>query len=551
MADHRLFDVLMNGTDQDFWWDPLTLRDAGAYLPSAQEWGALTSYGKRQGINIFLWEKAVKDAQPDAPSLLPPRRSDTPIPSCPPLPSGAFCAASTAHAAPWLDAYIAYSQRASPRGLRDAHVAAGLWVLSTIAARRIVCQVGDTSVYPVLFLAMVARSTLFAKTSTANVGRHLLRRAGCGFFLTADKSTPQALIRSMSGIVPSSYGAMSEEQQTATQRRLQFAGQRGAYFEEWGGMLKQMQRAESPMAEFHTFLRVLDDHQESYTSETIQRGMESITNPYLAVLASATTRDLAPFMRPGSSWWHDGFWPRFAFITPQEDETPSRAHRERGGTPPPGSLIEPLHTWHTKLGIPSITIEAVMDQKGKPTGAWNPTVAPLPQRQLSITEAVYDAYEAYNDGLLTLLLSGDVPPDYDASYGRLHEKALRIALLLAGFSGDTMIEIRHWAYAQRIVEGWRRNLHGIQGQIAAQEIVSPAQQLEHRVEEFLGRVGQATAREIQRALWNVSSKEVAETLKNLEGVGVVVKESQGRTVRYGVIALDDNDTSFENLDVPF
>lgn len=489
----------------------------------------------------------VPPAADDAEAIpFPPRKPYSPPRGCPQLPAGAMCIHSSEHAAPWLDAYVEHSKQWSPRGMRSAHQAAGLWILSTIAARRVFSQVGSSEVYPVLFLAMVARSTLYAKSTTAAIGRDVLRRAGCSFLLTADRTTPQALLRTMAGTVPPIYGTLPDEQQAEMRQRLAFAGQRGSYFEEWGGMLHQMRRADSPMAEFHTLLRVLDDNQQTYSNDTIQRGLELIQHPYLALLASATPHDLAPFMQEGSAWWHDGFWPRFAIISPEEGEEASVEHRPQTGYHIPGSLLLPLHAWHTRLGMPEVRVEPLTDAKGKPTGVWQATIGALPQHEVAIEASVYDAYKAYNSGLLALLKAGDVSQDYDASYGRFHEKALRIALLLAAFGGDSSIGRHHWAYAQRITEQWRRNLHALVGRIAEDHPLSREEQAEQKILAYLERSGQSTARELQRMLQALTSVELARLLEAMVKTGHLVRRKEGRGSVYALLPQENDPSSSQD-----
>lgn len=493
------------------------------------------------GLRVYpqFWvpdfERAVEQVATRQGAILPPAIPITPTPLCPALPTWALCNAPTTHAAPWLEAYVAHSRRWSPRGIAAAHHAVGVWILSTIAAGRIYCQVGPSTLLPTLFLAMVARSTMYAKSTTAHIGRDLLKRAGCAHLLTADRTTPQALLKAMAGLVPPNYAASPPDVQDMIRQRLAFAAQRGAYMEEWGGMLSQMRRSDSPMAEFHTLLRVLDDGQATFSNDTIARGLETLSHPYLALLASATPHDLAPYMAPGSAWWHDGFWPRFAIICPGLEETPVLDQRERHGYAVPGSLIVPLHNWHTRLGIPTVTIDEVQDAKDRPTGFWRASVTPLPQHEIGITEAVYDAYEAYNKGLLTILQRGELSADYDASYGRFHDKALRIALLLTSLAGDEAIGLHHWSYAQQLVEGWRQNLHTLVDVLARDIPLSKEEITEQKVLMYLDKVGQATARDIQRHCNLRDSGLVRRILDNLLKTEQVMADKNGRATRYGLL----------------
>ncbi len=519
-------------------------------------WGATKSRLKEIGGNPFDLEKEVDTAvrlyqqslgeapaSPEAtPSQLPPRRA-VPLPGCPPLPTWAQCQASTAQACDWLDAYVAHSQRWSPRGMRAAHQAVGLWVLSTVAARRIHARVGSREVIPALSIAMVARSTLYAKSTTAYIGHDLLTRAGLTHLLAADDTTPQALIRSMAGVVPAAYAKSSPDDREHLCQRLAFAAQRGAYLEEWGGMLSQMNRVESPMADFHDLLRTLDDGKSSHTKDTVTRGFEGLKMPYLAVLASATPHDLAPFMAEGSKWWHSGFWPRFAFIAPGPDEEPSMAHSPRDGYTVPGSLIIPLADWHRRLGIPTVHMSEEVDHRDKPTGGWHAEVTPLPQREIAIRADVHDAMERYNEGLLTLLQTKSAHEDFDASYGRFHAKALRIALLFASVSGETTIGLRHWSYAQQITEQWRENMHHLSTRIGADSALSKEEAIEGKVLRYLGKAGHATARQIGQYCTIRDSTLLHKVLAALEKTEQLIVAKHGRATRYGLLPSDEEDVA--------
>jgi len=357
----------------------------------------------------------------------------------------------------------------------------------------------------------------------------------------------------MSGRVPSDYGGLSEDHQKKIRDRLSFAGQRGWYFEEWGGMLQQMTRRDSPMADFHGLLRVLDDGYKTFTSETIQRGLEHVEAPSLSLLTSATPHDLGRFMEPGSAWWHDGFWPRFALIVPGPDELPSRAKQPWGSARLPGRLLSPLHDWHLRLGIPDVTIEPARDGKGKQTGEWKGTHTPLPLQILDISAGVKEAYEQYNDGLTQLLTNGDAPDDLFACYGRLHTKALRIALLLASVQQQSVISIHHWAYAQQVVESWRMMLHQVIALVGESYAMSREEQLETKIENLVSKDGPRTARELTQYIKGASSIEFTRALTAMVSIGRLIVYQEGKAKRYG-LPMDVPQDSFEEReqnDVPF
>ena len=104
------------------------------------------------------------------PQMIVRERATVPtLPEAAHLPSGLSQGAS-----PWIDEYISYSRLASPEGYEDFHSACGLWVLSTVAARRVCLRLQRKTIYPSLMLVLTARTTLFAKTTTAEVAKDLL-----------------------------------------------------------------------------------------------------------------------------------------------------------------------------------------------------------------------------------------------------------------------------------------------------------------------------------------------------------------------------------------
>ena len=206
---------------------------------------------------------------------------EPPDPSvCPNLP--AYAATNTAlaeGASLFLDDYITISAQWAPRAYEGFHEAVALFLLSTIAARRIKLRFGPRGVYTSLYLALAARTTVYAKSTTADIGMALLDAAGLSWLLADDDSTPQAFLRSLSLYVPTNYADMTPDEQAHIRHQLAFTGQRGWFYEEFGQHLEAMMQKNSYMAGFRGILRRLDDHKERYTSNTIARGRENAPHP--------------------------------------------------------------------------------------------------------------------------------------------------------------------------------------------------------------------------------------------------------------------------------
>ena len=302
------------------------------------------------------------------------------------------------------------------------------------------------------------------------------------------------------------------------------------------------------MAGFHELLRVLDDGKPDFSSETIQRGLEYVEAPYLALLASATPHDLAPFMQGGSKWWHDGFWPRFAFLIPEQ--RPRLDRRPQGRATPPSALIAELHTWHVSLGIPRIATTPVLDAKQRPTDEWTLERDPFPCQTLLVPPDTLEAYYQYNEALLSMAISPDLRP----SYSRLHDKAMRVAMLLASVQGKDQITLPHWAYAQEVVEHWRAMLHRLTTMMSASLGVSADAQHEDRIVNLLSTQGALSMRNLQRTL-HLDSATVKRLTQNMAYTGRVSIGKAGRTPYVSLPQegdfTDETLHEEEQSDVPF
>jgi hypothetical protein len=77
---------------------------------------------------------------------------------------------------------------------------------------------------------------------------------------------------------------------------------------------------------------------------------------------------------------------------------------------------------------------------GKPSGLKKVSFTPAKPTVLTLNPEVNEAFYAYHDGLLEIIVKGD-NHDLDGNYARMAKKALRVALLLASVSGSYEIKI--------------------------------------------------------------------------------------------------------------
>lgn len=432
-------------------------------------------------------------------------------------------------ASPWLNAYIDHSRYWSPRSFDDFHEAIGVWLLSTIAARRVVTHLGKRQYTP-LFIALAGRSSVHAKTTAAEIGIDVLRDAGLDWLLADDNATPQKFIKDRTQRLPDGYSDMQPDQAVRARLRLAFAGQCGWWYDEFGMLLHSMARSGSAMGDFSGLLRRFDDCAPSYTSGTISRATDTIVLPYLALLASLTPADLRPLMKRGSSGWSDGFWPRWAFVTPPAGEFKTDRF-PAGERHTPSTLITTLRDWHRRLGTPDVAIDKDLV-----------TVGPLPVQVVSVCDDVIDAFYTYGDAVSTLVMNSRLE-ELDSWHSRLSGKALRIAMLLASLENRGVVEMPHWARAQSIAERWRGSLHRLYLQVNTTQEVSVEAAAEDQVMEIIMRLGSPTIRDIKTRIASMSAGEIKEHADKLTRAGLVEAVQSARSVRYRLPTTEEGVSS--------
>ena len=448
-----------------------------------------------------------------------------PIIEIPPLPDKALYPQDFgAEACSWLDDYIQFSRKWSPLSYDGFHEAVGLFILSTIAGRRIAFPFGKLK-YTNLYIAMVGRTSIYAKTTAAEIGIATLRNAGLDWFLAPDNSTPQALIKSMSStILPTGYDKLPDEIKQRALFRAVFPGQRGWFFDEFGMQVSSMMRRDGVMSEFRSLLRKFDDTPERYENSTIVRGNEVVERPYLALLANLTPADLKPFVHRGAALWGDGYLARFGLVTPPEGCL-NNGRFPKDKRVIPSSLSSTLSQWHKRLGVPKYDLHTVEDK-------FHIEVHSGPPDILELSEETFEACYQY---LMSLrgIISQSADSDLDGNYSRFPEKALRISALFASLNDSPTIELPHWAKAQAITERWRIGLHELYRQVSAEEDKAKPSD-DDKVVRVLRRKGPLTKREISQYT-TLKDEKLLNSLNSLMVASKITCKHNGRTDKYELL----------------
>jgi hypothetical protein len=404
----------------------------------------------------------------------------------------------------WLDAYVTRSKQITPMAPHAFHLSAGLAILSTIVARRVVVNAWYGDRYPNLFIMWVAPSTIFKKSSTLDTASKILYTQW-PYLLAPANITPEALVEIMAGKKPINYDELSQSQQEDWLKEAIYAGQKAFVVDECSGFLGSTRR-DYNQGLVELLLKLYDCTPE-YSRQTRGKGRETIRNAYLTFLGASTPQMMAPFIADPLNWTN-GLLPRFLFaLAPPEKPLFNLGNNEHDVD----DLVPHLKRMDQKL--PQRT---TCEQETSVRCEMAPEAITLLQDYYKFTS--YDAIDSMgdNEGL-------------KAAYGRLHEHVLKIATLLATCDwADTDISHPemsegHLLRAIQIMETFRSSLHTLVDNAHRQQKES----MDQKVLAGLGKAGPAglTHRDLYKN-FSLPADEVRASLERLVRSGQVRQSSR-------------------------
>jgi hypothetical protein len=397
-----------------------------------------------------------------------------------------------AQAGTWIDEYVAYAANVSPMTPVSFHESAALWLVSSSVARRVVLKMAFDHIYPNLWFAWVAPSTLFGKSTSMNLARRIALQA-FPHLLTAEDMTPEGLIGDMSGREPNNLAQMTLQEQTAWQDRRDFAGQRAWTMDEFSGLLASAGR-DYNAGLIETLMRFYDCT-DKYSRLTAGRGMQTIKHSYLTLLSASTPTALTQHLM-SERLWSMGWWPRFALLAPESNRP---AWQEPKAQPPPDKLIDQIRTIYKRLPEPT----------------WPEPTPDIPARLVGDS---YRIWNRYNKALRYELLDSDcLDQRFWAAYGRMPVHALKVSMILAILDwpeGDDLPPVypRHVMRGIQIVEGWRQSAHRVLD-LASNQAENKLQQ---RIIQLITKnPGGLTLRDIYKRMKRTRPKKIEGMLDDL------------------------------------
>ncbi len=302
--------------------------------------------------------------------------------------------------------------------------------------------------------------------------------------------------------IPSNYEIKDKEGKELIRLKAAFSGQKGWIYDEFGNKLQNIINSRGNDAVFYQLLKQLYDCKPTYIYDTVSRGTEEITMPYLCIIGTATPSCLKPIVTKNGGVFDDGMFPRISFIVPPKGSYKTQlAPNEKYIVP--DQITQTLIKWHYRLGIPECRIVNTQEQEellkqalgsGKKKHNHNLPLydiqkGNLPQQEVKMPDDVFKALEAYNTEIIRIAndSANNLDDRFKSAYNRLPEKALRIAALLASLDNNEQMDMRHWGRGQQIAEQLRRDYHELIAQLYGNESPSSYGAIEDLIVKYLAR----------------------------------------------------------------
>ena len=109
---------------------------------------------------------------------------------------------------------------------RAFHESAALWLGSVAIARRLKLPMHFGDIYPNLFVAWLASTTLYRKSTALSVASKTARRV-FPHLMAAQDTTPEAFLSDLAGREPPQFDTLTEADQADWRAGRDFAAQKG------------------------------------------------------------------------------------------------------------------------------------------------------------------------------------------------------------------------------------------------------------------------------------------------------------------------------------
>lgn len=370
----------------------------------------------------------------------------------------------------WLDEYLKWTRLACPGTPEIFHEAMALWALATISTRRMCFRLGIEEIYPNLYMIIVAKTSLYRKTTAMKAVRRLIQRAQLEPLLLPVEATPEALFDELAGVKPTNFDSLSQEEQKTWLLGRAVAAQRAFIKDECSSVFAALQR-DYNQGLVEILLQGYDGDSGDMRKRLKSKGLTTVRDMCLSFLGATTPVMYAKHV--GDEESQNGFTARFAIITPEglpEYSEPGPAMDV------PQSLLIPLRR---------MFLEVLPWQDGKRPGA-SPLIEAVVTPPADVCNADMEAVQAlnlYRKALgFDLINQGIIGQEREAAYSRLGTMAIKVAMLLAAIEAErpiVRIAARHAYAAILVCERWRESLHRLSQDIARSSVTVESKVLDY------------------------------------------------------------------------
>ena len=247
----------------------------------------------------------------------------------------------------WLTEYVDWAGCAANETPLLFQEGAGLYLAAIAVGRRLYIQTPwRQSVFPNLYLMIVAVSTYYRKSAGLNLAAEVARLA-IPHMLMPQPGSPENFMNMLGGVLPPNFSELAADDRQRLEKGTRYAAQRGLLRDELSGLFKSMGR--DYMAGLKELIMTLYDCPPYLDSNTNNKGLIVIRDAALSILGAATPAELASALSTND--WYNGNLARFALLTPEPDYHERPAKRE---TTAPTQLAERLRRLHERLPEPPV-----------------------------------------------------------------------------------------------------------------------------------------------------------------------------------------------------
>lgn len=411
----------------------------------------------------------------------------------------------------WLDDYLEWTRQSCALAPEIFHEAMALWLLATVSTRRIKVNIGGQEVYPNLYVLVIAKTSLYRKSTAMGKAKELLKAAGLEPLLLPTDVTPEALFDELAGVKPANFESLSPEDRREWLLGRAVAAQRSFMKDECSSIFANLKK------DYNAGLTEL--LLEGYQGDggklkklLKSKGLISVKDMCLSFLGATTPVMYSKYITNEES--ENGFIARFAIITPEGipvyetcDEPPPLPH---GVVAQLRRVFLDVLPWHGS-------------EKPHASELMSEVVTP-PVMSASVAPEALEQLGEYRKALnYDMLIGNDVEDTKAAAYTRLGTMVVKVALLLAVVdtqSGPVRIQPQHAYAAQLLCEKWRESLYRLD-----RDVSRAAESGNEKVMNYLRTTGEngATIRDIMRDCAIKQRSYLEDVLKVLHEDGVIEK----------------------------